>query len=80
MSRPLSDIGFQIVAQFQGGATIPEICERLNITKDWVVRTLRRRGLLGTVERPKGHMSGASLADPNRADRALRKFSWDQQT
>jgi hypothetical protein len=68
----------QIVALHGEKLAEGAIAARLGITTAYVVRVLREAGCLKSTSARHASFSGANLADPNRADRALRRFSWEQ--
>lgn len=63
-----------------------EIARRLGCNKAWVSQVLANAGLRpAPVKRPgKGEhknkfcSDGSNLKDPNRADKLLRRFSWQE--
>lgn len=72
----------QIIALRGEGLTNNQIVARLGCKKAWVSQVLTRHGL-AAVQRPNEHrnkvcMDGGNLSDPNRADKLLRRFSWEQ--
>lgn len=81
-SRPMTPLMQQIIAQRREGLTNNEIALRLGCKKAWVSQVLARAGLPAVRQanehRNKVCMDGANLSDPNRADKLLRRFSWEQ--
>lgn len=66
----------QSVELHSQGLSAEAIARQLGVQVDWVRRSLLRAGCI----RPKGKASVARtmthMADANRADKLLRRFSW----
>lgn len=81
--RPLTPLMQQIIAlRRDEKLTNNEIVARLGCKAAWVSQVLTRAGL-SPVRRQNEHrnkvcMDGGNLADPNRADKLLRRFSWEE--
>ncbi len=63
------------------GLTGAEIARRLGCSKVRVSQVVGSEGVkvLPPVHRNKICFDGANLKDPNRADKLLRRFSWQEQ-
>lgn len=72
----------RIVEMHHAGKTREEIAEAIGCSIGYVTEVRRDKGLSQArkrsppIPRSGGHESGQSLADPNRADKLLRRFSW----
>jgi hypothetical protein len=72
----------QMVALHADGKSHAQIAAELGVTKCTVSGALHRHNLregvhLPPISRSASHKDGNSLIDPNRADKLLRKFTWD---
>jgi hypothetical protein len=80
MKQPGITAAERAVELFDAGNSPTEIAGALGITMQHTVRALRQAERLA-VFRPKagGAMTGDNFADPKRADRLLRRFSWEDR-
>jgi hypothetical protein len=80
MKQPGITAADRAVELFDAGSSAQQIADTLGITLQHTIRALRQAERLA-VYRPKagGAMTGANLGDPNRADRLLRRFSWEER-
>lgn len=63
------------------GLTGVEIARRLGCTKARVSQVVGSAGVKAVAPVPRNNVcfDGANLKDPNRADKLLRRFSWQEQ-
>lgn len=74
----MSPLAEQILALHHNEAlSMKQIAERLGCSKVRVHQVLRDAGIARSVGRTMAAKTGDNLGDPKRADKLLRRFSWE---
>lgn len=68
----------QAVQLFNRGWSVSKIADRLNVPLGDAHELLQRAGVGTGKRRSKGGNGLARITDPNRADKLLRRFSWEE--
>lgn len=75
-AQPPLDLNGQVIALHHEGLSRAKIAQRCGISPTAVLRIQREAGIARVANRTAATLRGETLADPKRADRALRRFSW----
>lgn len=74
LNRPAPEA---IIALHHSGKGGPQIAAELDCPDRWVRAALKAARIARDANRTRASINGDSLADPKRADRLLRRFSWE---
>lgn len=73
-----------LVKMYDAGMTATEIAKKVGISRNAVIGRIARAKettrIRGVVSQTIAQRTGLNLNDPRRADRALRRFSWERDT